>query len=152
MFSRDIEAVANSSRPAAFERFAGRLLEKSTAMKPMPLGARYQGQVTAGPGDLASALGNVGVDVVSSPAIIGHLEMACHRAIDPFLDNGEASVGVGFSLQHVAAAFPDRPMDVAAELIAQDGKRFTFRRAGATGRPEVMTGEHERALVHSTAS
>jgi predicted thioesterase len=116
-------------------------------MKPIPLGASYQGQVTAGPGDLASALGNAGVDVISSPAIIGHLEMACHRIIDPHFDNGEASVGVGFSLRHVAAAFPDRPLDVAAELVSQDGKRFTFRVEARQDGRSVMTGEHERALV-----
>jgi predicted thioesterase len=117
-------------------------------MKPVSIGATYSGQVTAGAGELASALGNAGVDVVSSPAIIGHLEMACHHVIDPHFDDGDASVGTGFSLRHVGAAFPDRPMDVTAELIAQDGRRFTFRvKAEQDGRA-VMTGEHERALVH----
>ena len=117
-------------------------------MKPVSIGATYQAQVTASAGDLASALGNAGVDVVSSPAIIGHLEMACHHVIDPHFEDGEASVGTGFSLRHVGAAFPDRPMDVTAELIAQNGNRFTFRvKAEQDGRP-VMTGEHERGLVH----
>ena len=116
-------------------------------MKPVSVGTTYQAQVTAGAGDLASALGNAGVDVVSSPAIIGRLEMACHQVINPHFDDGEASVGVGFSLRHVGAAFPDRSMNVAAELIAQDGKRLTSRvRAEQDGRT-VMTGEHERALV-----
>ena len=117
-------------------------------MKPVSIGASYRGQVTAWPGELASALGNAGVDVVSSPAIIGHLEMACHHIIDPHFDDGEASVGVGFSLRHVAAAFPDRPMDVAAELIAQNGNRFTFRVEAEQDGRTVMTGEHERALVN----
>lgn len=116
-------------------------------MKPVPPGASYRGQVTSGPGELASALGNAGVDVVSSPAIIGHLEMACHNVIDSHFDDGEASVGVGFSLRHLAAAFPDRPMDVSAELIAHDGKRFTFRVEARQDGRVVMTGEHERALV-----
>jgi predicted thioesterase len=116
-------------------------------MKPLPLGAGHQGQVTAKPGELASALGNAGVDVVSSPAIIGYLEMACHHVMDPHFDDGEASVGVGFSLRHVAAAFPERPMDVKAELIARDGKRFTFRVEAKQDGRTVMTGEHERALV-----
>jgi predicted thioesterase len=117
-------------------------------MKPIALGATYRGQVTASAGELASALGNAGVDVVSSPAIIGHLEMACHQVIDPHFDDGEASVGTGFALRHVGAAFPDRPMDVTAELIASDGKRFTFRVEAEQDGRSVMTGEHERALVH----
>jgi predicted thioesterase len=117
-------------------------------MKPVPLNTTYRGQVTTGPEELASAIGNAGVHVVSSPAIIGHLEMACHRLIDPYLESGEASVGVGFSLQHVAAAFPDRAMDVAAELIAQDGRRFTFRVLAQQDGRAIMNGEHVRALVH----
>lgn len=117
-------------------------------MKSLPSGASYQGQITAGPGDLASALGNAGVDVVSSPTIIGHLEMACCHVMDPYFDNGEASVGVGFSLRHVAAAFPGQPIGLSADLVSQDGGRFTFRvRAQQDGR-DIMTGEHERALVH----
>lgn len=117
-------------------------------MKPVPLGASYQGEITAGAGELASALGNSGVHVVSSPAIIGHLEMACHHVIDPFFDAGEVSVGVGFSLRHLAAAYPDRPMDLAAELIAHDGGRFTFHVEAQQDGRTIMTGEHERALVH----
>jgi predicted thioesterase len=117
-------------------------------MKPVSLGASHREQVTARPEDLASALGNAGVDVVSSPALIGHLEMACHHVIEPFFESGEASVGVGFAMRHVAAAFPDRPIDVAAELIARDGKRLTFRVEARQDGRTVMTGEHERALVN----
>ena len=117
-------------------------------MKPVPLGASYRGQVTAGAGELASALGNSGVHVVSSPAIIGHLEMACHHVIQPFFDAGEVSVGVGFSLRHLAAAYPGRPMDLDALLIAEDGKRFTFRVQAQQDGRVIMSGEHERALVH----
>jgi predicted thioesterase len=117
-------------------------------MKAVPLGASYRGQVTAGAGELASALGNSGVDVVSSPAIIGYLEMACHHVIDPHFDEGEASVGVGFSLRHLAAAYPGRPMDLHAELVARDGNRFTFRVQAQQDGRIIMSGEHERALVH----
>ena len=73
-------------------------------MKPIKPGILYNGQVRPRPSDLASALGNTGVDVVSSPATIGYLEMACHHVSDPFFDEGEASVGVGFDMQHVGAA------------------------------------------------
>jgi predicted thioesterase len=38
-------------------------------------------------------------------------------------------------------------MDISAELIAQDGRRFTFRVEARQDGRVVMTGEHERALV-----
>ena len=117
-------------------------------MKPATPGISYKGQVHPKPSDLASALGNTGVDVVSSPATIGYLEMACHHASDQFFDDGEASVGVGFDMQHVGAATPDLPVEVAAELIAVDGRRLTFAVEATQAGKQIMTGTHQRAVVN----
>jgi histidine ammonia-lyase len=117
-------------------------------MKPATPGISYKGQVYPKPSDLASALGNTGVDVVSSPATIGYLEMACHHASDQFFDDGEASVGVGFDMQHVGAATPDLPVDVAAELIAVDGRRLTFAVEATQAGKQIMSGTHQRAVVN----
>lgn len=116
-------------------------------MRPIETGASYHCEVWAKPGDLASALGNTGVDVVSSPATIGYLEMACHGVIDPYFEADEASVGTGFDFRHLAAAYLDEPMQVSALLIAQDGRCFTFKVEARQGDTVIMTGEHERALV-----
>ncbi|MGB5213634.1 MAG: aromatic amino acid lyase [Anderseniella sp.] len=116
-------------------------------MKPATPGISYKGQVHPKPSDLASALGNTGVDVVSSPATIGYLEMACHHASDQFFDDGEASVGVGFDMQHVGAATPDLPVDVDAELIGVDGRRLTFAVEATQAGKQIMTGTHQRAVV-----
>ncbi len=85
---------------------------------------------------------------MSSPATIGYLEMACHGVIDPYFDDGEASVGVGFSLRHLAAAHLDAPLEVTAELIDHDGRLFTFKVAAHQAGKVIMTGEHERALIN----
>ncbi len=117
-------------------------------MKPATPGISYKGQVYSKPSDLASALGNTGVDVVSSPATIGYLEMACHYASGQFFDDGEASVGVGFDMQHVGAATPDLPIDLAAELIEVDGRRLTFAVEATQAGKQIMTGTHQRAVVN----
>ena len=116
-------------------------------MKQAKPGFSYKGQVIPKPCDLASALGNTGVDVVSSPATIGYLEMACHHVSDQFFDEGEASVGVGFDMQHVGAATPDLPVEVAAELIRVDGRRLTFKVEATQAGKLIMTGTHQRAVV-----
>jgi len=116
-------------------------------MKPAKVGLSYKGQVMLRPEDLASAVGNPGVHVVSSPATIGYLEMACFHAIRNLMQPGDGTVGVDFQLKHVGAAYPGRPVDVEAELIATDGKRFRFKvKASQDGRT-VMEGEHGRALI-----
>jgi len=117
-------------------------------MRPIKTGASYQGEVWAKPGDLASALGNTGVDVISSPATIGYLETACHGVIDKYFEGGEVSVGVGFNFRHLAAAHLDAPLQVSAELIAQDEKIFTFQVEARQGDRLIMTGQHEHAIVN----
>lgn len=117
------------------------------AVKPLDIGARYKGLVVPGATDLASAIGNAGVDVVSSPATIGYLEMACLQVMEPCFEPGEASVGVGFGLEHKAAALPYRSMEVEAELLSHDGRRFTFRAEALQDGREIMSGEHVRALI-----
>jgi len=116
-------------------------------MKPANVGLSYKGQVMPAPRDLASAIGNTGVHVVSSPATIGYLEMACYHAIHDLLEPGDGTVGVDFQLRHVGAAYPGQPVDVEAELIATDGKRHRFRVRASQGGRTVMQGEHERAVI-----
>lgn len=117
-------------------------------MTPIKTGTRYEGEIWAKQSDLASAIGNTGVDVVSSPATIGYLEMACHHVIDPHFEDDEASVGVGFNFRHLAAAHLDAPLSVTAELTAQNDKLFTFSvEARQTGKV-IMTGQHERAIIN----
>lgn len=117
-------------------------------MKPIERGASYQGDVWAKPADLASALGNTGVDVISSPATIGYLEMACHEVIDPHFEGDEASVGVGFNFRHLAAAYLDAPLHISSELIRQNDKLFIFKVEARQGDKVIMTGQHERAVIN----
>lgn len=116
-------------------------------MKPVAIGLAREEEVWATPSDLASALGNTGVHVVSSPATIGFLEMACHNALRPFFDVGEGSVGVGFELRHVGAARLGAPIRAAARLVESDGRRFTFEVEARQGDRAIMTGRHQRAVV-----
>jgi len=116
-------------------------------MKPAQVGLSYKGQVMPQPSDLASAVGNVGVHVVSSPSTICYLEMASLHAIRDLLESGEGTVGVDFQLRHVGAAFAGKPVDVEAELISTDGRRFRFKVRASQDGKTVMEGEHGRALI-----
>lgn len=116
-------------------------------MKPLAVGATRIDHVMPRPDELASALGNRGVDVVSSPATIGHLEMACHRLMQENFEPGEGSVGVGFLLRHVAGALPGKPIECRATLASQEGRMHTFSVVARQDGREIMTGEHTRALI-----
>ncbi len=117
-------------------------------MKPVSPGMTHIERVVAGTEHLASAVGNRGVHVVSSPATILFIEMACHRAIDDYLEAGEATVGVKFDLAHRGAALPGQAMDVKVELAHRDERnRLRFRAEVVQDGKTIMDGEHQRAVV-----
>ncbi len=117
-------------------------------MKEIETGEVFRGEVMPGAGDLASDIGNAGVDVVSSPATIGYLEIACHKLLQPNFEGDEASVGTGFRLQHRAAAHPGDPVEIEAELIGQAPGKYAFRVIARQNGVLIMDGEHDRAIVH----
>jgi predicted thioesterase len=95
----------------------------------------------------ASALGNVGVHVVSTPALIGFLELACHQSILPHCDPGEASVGTRVEVDHLAAAFLGTPIIAESRVTAVEGRRIVFEVVARQGDRVVMRGRHGRAVV-----
>lgn len=116
-------------------------------MRPAPVGLSALHAVVPGPEACASAIGNTGVDVVSSPWLVGLLEEASHRVVRDLYGDGEGSVGVHLTLSHLAAALPGREVCAHARLAAMDGRRMRFEVAAFQGTRELMRGTHERVLV-----
>lgn len=95
----------------------------------------------------AHALGNSGVHVVSTPHLIGFLEMACHYNIVSLLGPGEATVGTRVEVEHVGAALPGRALECSSRVVAFDGRKLIFSIHAAQNGREIMRGRHERAVV-----
>ena len=97
--------------------------------------------------DTAAAVGNVGVEAVATVAMILWIEATCGELMAPYLEPGEAGVGIRVAVDHTGAAFAGRPVEVHARVIGVEGRRVAFAvRLEQDGR-EVMTGEHVRAVV-----
>lgn len=116
-------------------------------MKRPPPDLAAVNSVIPGPDACASAIGNTGVDVVSSPWLVGLLEEASHRVVRDLYDPGEGTVGVQLTLDHLAAALPGREVTAHARLLAVEGRRLRFAVAAFQGGRELMRGTHERVLV-----
>jgi len=116
-------------------------------VKPLALGARGEWRALPEYGDSAAAAGNTGVAVVSSQALIVWCEQAAHRAIADGHDPGEATLGVGFDLAHVAPARLGREVVAEAEIVAVEGRRITFDVRAAQDGVTVLQGSHVRVVV-----
>ena len=97
--------------------------------------------------DTAAAVGNPGVEAVATVALILWIEATCGELMAPYLDEGEAGVGVRVAVDHTGPAFAGRPVEVHARVSGVDRRQVTFSvRLVQDGR-DVMTGEHVRAAV-----
>ncbi len=116
-------------------------------MKPLAPGARGAWRALPEFTDSAAAAGNIGVAVVSSQALIVWCEQAAHRAIADYHEPGEATLGVGFDLAHVAPARLDREVVAEAEVAAVEGRRITFEVRALQDGVTVLHGHHVRVVV-----
>src|ERR1700735_3593109 len=92
----------------------------------------------------ASVVGNS--EVVSTPSLIGFLELTSHRAIVPFVEESEVSVGTRVEVDHLAAAFLGRPVTTTSRVASVEGRRVTFEVEAHQGDKLVMKGRHVRAI------
>ena len=116
-------------------------------MKPIAPGATHSCDFATVPEQSAHAVGNTGVDVVSSVTLISFIEIACCEVIRPGFEAGEASVGIGFAFTHLAPARTGTRITVTARLVANDGRKFDFETEALDGTRLLMTGTHRRAII-----
>ena len=114
-------------------------------MKDIPLGHGNTMAFAPEERHTASVVGNA--EVVSTPALIGFLEQTSHRAILPFVEEGEVSVGTRVEVDHLAAAFLGSPIVATTRVAAVEGRRVTFEVEARQGDKLVMKGRHGRAIV-----
>ncbi len=96
-------------------------------MKPLPLGTLGTWQGIPGPEQTAEALGNPGVKVIASPALLTLIERCSHSTLQPFYEAEEAAVGIRFQLEHLAAALPGDPLQVRVEVVGVAERRIEFQ-------------------------
>lgn len=75
---------------------------------------------------LASAFGSGLVDVLATPVLVGFCEETSRSMIDPYLPDGQKTVGTFVSLTHAAATPPDMKVTLRATLTAVEGRKLTF--------------------------
>lgn len=120
-------------------------------MKPLSSGASATRVFETHREHSAEVIGNTGVDVVSSAALIGFCEIACGAVFDALLVPGEGSVGARFDFVHLAPARIGTQVTVEARLVAIDGRKLDFEAVARDGQRDLMKGRHRRVLIDLAA-
>jgi len=88
-------------------------------------------------------------EVFATGFLVGFLEWACIKAINPHLDwPREQSVGTHIDVSHEAATPPGLEVTASVELIEVDGRRLLFTVEAHDGVDVISRGRHERFVIN----
>lgn len=87
-------------------------------------------------------------EVFATGFLVGFLEWACIKAINPHLDwPNEQTVGTHIDVSHQAATPPGFEVTAMVELIRVEGKKLTFSVEAHDGVDLISKGLHERFVI-----
>jgi len=118
-------------------------------------GIRYEHRFIVPPTKTVPALYPEAEEFVAMPEVfatgflVGFLEWACIRAINPHIDwPSEQTVGTHIDVSHLAATPPGLEVTATVELIAVEGKRLVFAVEAHDGVDLISKGKHERYIIN----
>ena len=119
----------------------------------LELNATATAEILVGPEHLASALpidmGDAFPKVFATARMIGLMEIAAARVLQPLLSPGELSVGVTVDITHNAPTPPGVTVTATARYAGREGKLFLFEISASDPGGEIGRGWHKRAIVAS---
>lgn len=87
-------------------------------------------------------------EVLATGYLVGLLEWACIRTINPHLDwPSEQSLGTHVNVSHLAATPPGLDVTVMVKVIEVQGRRVTFEAEASDGVDIISKGTLERVVV-----
>ncbi|MGZ3601830.1 MAG: thioesterase family protein [Ktedonobacterales bacterium] len=113
----------------------------------LEVGMHGDASLVVGEEQTAAAFGAGGVRVFGTPVMIGLMENAAWRLVQPELAEGETTVGTLVNVRHLAATPVGGHVVATAELMEIDGRRLVFRVSARDDIQLIGEGIHERALV-----
>ncbi len=118
-------------------------------------GIRYEHKFTVPHSKTVPALYPESEEFMAMPAVfatgflVGFLEWACIKAINPHLDwPQEQTVGSHIDVSHEAPTPPGLEITATVKLIAVEGKKLIFSVEAHDGIDLISKGRHERFVIN----
>ena len=117
-------------------------------MPNIPIGAKAEQKLLVTSESATTFMGAEGPRVLSTPHMIGRMELTSRDALLPFLEAGFDTVGTHVDVYHLAAAPIGAVVTFTAEVVAVDGRRIQFRVEARDEKEKIGEGTHERAVIN----
>jgi predicted thioesterase len=97
--------------------------------------------------DLASMMGNIGAEVLSTHRVVLLMELAARNAIKDRLPDGMMTVGTFIRIQHFAASPLGSKIRAEASLKKVEGRKLVFDVIALDEFEKIAEGENEQLMV-----
>ena len=97
----------------------------------------------------AAALGSGTLAVFATPAMVALIEETAWKSVEPYLADGQGSVGTKIDVSHVAPTPLGMTVKCETELIEVDGRRLKFKADVYDEMGIIGTGTHERFIINA---
>ena len=95
----------------------------------------------------AAAVGSGALEVFATPSMIALMEKAALESVQPFLSEGESTVGTEIHVTHDAAIPTGFTVTAEAELVEVDRRKLSFRVLARSDGEVIGQGTHTRFIV-----
>lgn len=116
-------------------------------MKEIQLNTVAKEELVVSSSQLACNVGSGSVSVYATPMMVAAMEHCACSALNPFLDEGETSVGIMINTSHDAATPVDMKVFVEATIIAVKGKKVSFEIIARDEKDIIGRATHDRFIV-----
>jgi fluoroacetyl-CoA thioesterase len=97
--------------------------------------------------DTAAEYGDHFPAAAATPFVLGLAEVACHNVVSAELAEGEVTVGVKATIEHLLPSPVGATLTAKAHLVRRDGRALTFNVLVFDGPDLCARVEHDRAVV-----
>lgn len=92
-------------------------------------------------------LGRDVIPALSTPGMIWEMEAAARKALEPYLDENENSVGTKIEVAHLAPTPIRMQVTARARVTAVDGRKVVFAVEAYDAKEKIGEGTHERYVI-----
>ena len=116
-------------------------------MDALPIGLKGLAETLVTEENTAAAMGSGLLPVFATPAMLALMEQAAASSVQPFLPEGQGTVGTRLEVSHLAATTIGLTVRAESELIAVDRRKLRFAVRAWAGDELIGEGEHERFVI-----
>lgn len=105
--------------------------------------------VTVTESNIAKTMKSGSLDVFATPVMCALMEEAAQAAVQPYLEEGEGTVGIALSITHEAPTPLGATVTAKAIVSAVEGRKITFDIEASDGIGIIGRGTHERFVINN---